>query len=116
MPDSRTHGFGTPLTRVQASVSSLLSSSSSDSTQSRELLTIIDEECDRLNHLVEEAGEMAKLEAGELVLDLAPIPVEEIIKAALAHCKSALAGRQVDVRLSPNLPIVRADLERAKEA
>ena len=114
--DSITHDFRTPLTSMKASVTSLLTSSNSDSAQSWELLTIIDEECDRLNHLVEEAGEMAKLEAGELVLDLAPTPVEEIIKAALAHCKSALAGRHVDVRLSSNLPTVRADLERAKEA
>ncbi len=114
--DSITHDFRTPLTSMKASVTSLLTSSNSDAVQSRELLTIIDEECDRLNHLVEEAGEMAKLEAGELVLDLAPTPVEEIIKAALAHCKSALAGRHVDVRLSSNLPTVRADLERAKEA
>jgi two-component system, OmpR family, sensor histidine kinase KdpD len=114
--DSVTHDFRTPLTSMKAAVSSLLSSSSSDAAQSRELLTIIDEECDRLNHLVEEAGEMAKLEAGELALDLAPIPVEEIIQAALAHCKSALAARQVDVRVAPGLPPVRADVERAKEA
>jgi len=114
--DSITHDFRTPLTSMKASVSSLLSGSNSDSAQTRELLTIIDEECDRLNHLVEEAGEMAKLEAGELTLDLAPVRVDEIIEAALAHCKSALAGRQVDLRLSPNLPMVRADLERAREA
>jgi two-component system, OmpR family, sensor histidine kinase KdpD len=114
--DSVTHDFRTPLTSMKAAVSSLLSSSSWDAAQSRELLTIIDEECDRLNHLVEEAGEMAKLEAGELALDLAPIPVEEIIQAALAHCKSALAARQVDVRVAPGLPAVRADVERAKEA
>jgi two-component system sensor histidine kinase KdpD len=114
--DSITHDFRTPLTSMKASVSSLLSSGNIELTQSRELLTIIDEECDRLNHLVEEAAEMAKLEAGELVLDLAPTPIEEIIRAALAHCKSALAGRQVDVRIGPNLPAVRADLERAKEA
>ena len=59
---------------------------------------------------------MAKLEAGEIELDLTPVPVEEIIKAALAHCRSALAGRQVEVRLDPDIPGVRADLERAKEA
>ena len=114
--DSITHDFRTPLTSMKAAVSSLLIPSDSDSAQSRELLTIIDEECDRLNHLVEEAGEMAKLEAGEIALDVAPTPVEEIIKAALAHCKSVLAGRQVDLRVSENLPTVRADLERAKEA
>src|SRR5882757_4720627 len=114
--DSITHDFRTPLTSMKASVSSLLSGSNSDSAHSRELLTIIDEECDRLNHLIEEAGEMAKLEAGELTLDLAPVGVDEIIQAALAHCKSALAGRQVELRVNPNLPPVRADLERAKEA
>jgi two-component system, OmpR family, sensor histidine kinase KdpD len=114
--DSITHDFRTPLTSMKAAVSSLLIPSDAGSAQSRELLTIIDEECDRLNHLVEEAGEMAKLEAGEIALDLAPTPVEEIIKAALAHCKSVLAGRQVDLRVSEHLPTVRADLERAKEA
>ncbi len=114
--DSITHDFRTPLTSMKASVSSLLNGSNSDSAHSRELLTIIDEECDRLNHLVEEAGEMAKLEAGELTLDLAPVGVDEIIEAALTHCKSALADRQVELRVSPNLPPVRADLERAKEA
>ena len=114
--DSITHDFRTPLTSIKAAVTGLLTSNNSNSLQSRELLTIINEECDRLNHLVEEAGEMAKLEAGEISLDLAPIPIEEIIDAALAHCKSALAGRQISVRVSDGIPPVRADLERAMEA
>src|SRR5438046_5512402 len=98
--DSVPHDFRTPLTSMKAAVTSLLSSPNPDSAQSRELLTIIDEECDRLNHLVEEAGEMAKLEAGEVTLDLAPTPVNEIIGVALSHCKSALAGRRVEVRIA----------------
>jgi two-component system sensor histidine kinase KdpD len=114
--DSITHDFRTPLTSMKAAVTGLLASSNFDSPQSRELLTIINEECDRLNHLVEEAGEMAKLEAGEVKLDLAPTSIEDIIDAALAHCKSALAGRRVDVRVADGLPPVRADLERAREA
>jgi two-component system, OmpR family, sensor histidine kinase KdpD len=114
--DSITHDFRTPLTSMKAAVTGLLTSANFDSPQSRELLTIINEECDRLNHLVEEAGEMARLEAGEVTLDLAPTPIEEIIDAALAHCKSALAGRRVDVRVTDGLPPVRADLERTKEA
>ena len=104
------------LTSMKAAVTGLLTSKASNLAQSRELLSIINEECDRLNHLVEEAAEMAKLEAGELRLDLAPTSVEEIIDAALAHCKSALAGRRVNVRVADGLPPVRADLERAKEA
>src|SRR6516225_5877167 len=114
--DSITHDFRTPLTSMKAAVTGLLMSKNPDSGQSHELLTVINEECDRLNHLVEEAGEMAKLEAGEVRLDLAPTSVNEIIEAALGHCKSALAGRRVDVRVAEGLPPVRADLERAKEA
>ena len=114
--DSITHDFRTPLTSMKAAVTGLLASKKSDPAQSHELLTIINEECDRLNHLVEEAGEMAKLEAGEVRLDVAPTSVGELIDAALAHCKSALAGRRMDVRVADGLPQVRADLERAKEA
>ena len=114
--DSITHDFRTPLTSMKASVSSLLTSEHADAQQTRELLTIIDEECDRLNRLVEEAGEMAKLEAGEFALDLAAVSIEEVIQVALAHCKTFLAGRPIDVRVSANLPLVRADAVRTKEA
>ncbi len=114
--DSITHDFRTPLTSMKAAVSSLLASGNPDPAHSRELLTIVDEECDRLNRLVEEAGEMAKLEAGELELELQPTAIEEIIEASLAHCKTALACRPVNLQINPNLPPVRADLERAKEA
>src|SRR5262249_28663818 len=56
----------TPLTSMKAAVTSLLSKDCPPQEQARELLTIIDEECNRLNHLVEEASEMARLEAGEV--------------------------------------------------
>jgi two-component system, OmpR family, sensor histidine kinase KdpD len=114
--DSITHDFRTPLTSMKAAVSSLLGSPNFDAAQTRELLTIINEECDRLNRLVEEAGEMAKLEAGEFELELEPVPIEEIIQSSLAHCRTALAGRPVKVQINPGLPRVRADRERAKEA
>jgi two-component system sensor histidine kinase KdpD len=114
--DSITHDFRTPLTSMKAAVSSMLTSENSDSERSHELLTIIDEECDRLNRLVEEAGEMAKLEAGEFALNLAATSIDEIIQAALGHCKTSLSGRPVDVRIGRNVPPVRADLDRAREA
>jgi two-component system sensor histidine kinase KdpD len=114
--DSITHDFRTPLTSMKAAVSSLLLSQPADATHTHELLSIINEECDRLNRLVEEAGEMAKLEAGEIALELEPVGIAEIIEAALGHCSASLAGRKVDVRLNGSLPMVRADSERAKEA
>src|SRR4029077_3038234 len=57
-----------------------------------------------------------RLEAGEFELDLAPTQIGDILEAALAQCNAALAGRRVDVHLSPGLPPVRADLNRIKGA
>ena len=114
--DSIAHDFRTPLTSIKAATTSLLGEEVSDRGQTRELLTIINEECDRLNRLVEEAAEMSRLEAGEFELDLAPTQIGDIIDAALGQCETALAGRKVEVNVSPNLPAVRADLNRIKDA
>jgi two-component system sensor histidine kinase KdpD len=114
--DSIAHDFRTPLTSIKAATTSLLAEETPDHAQTRELLTVINEECDRLNRLVEEAAEMSRLEAGEFKLDLAPIPIREIIDAALAQCNTALDTRPVDVKLATNLPPVRADLNRIKDA
>lgn len=113
--DSVTHALRTPLTSIKASVTNLLSNRSLDDMQKRELLTIINEESDRLNRLVGEAGEVARLDAGEVELELAPHPIDELISSALAHCKATLGERTLEVRIAPDLPLVRIDLARASE-
>lgn len=114
--DSIAHDFRTPLTSIKAAATSLLAVANPEPSQRHELLTIINEECDRLNRLVEEAAEMSRLEAGEFELQLAPTPITDIIETALTQTKSALAGRPVRVNVPDDLPPVRADLVRIKEA
>jgi two-component system sensor histidine kinase KdpD len=113
--DSVTHDFRTPLTSMKAAVTSLLGGGEVVAPQAHELLSIINEECDRLNHLVEEAAEMARLEAGEIDLHFAPTSVEEIIQGAIALSKSSLGAREIQVKVMPDLPLVEADLERAQD-
>ncbi len=113
--DSITHDFRTPLTSIKASITTLLSNGAAGTASQRELLVVINEECDRLNHLVEEAAEMARLEAGEVELKLEPVTVREIVEAALAHSRNALGARQVIVDVPGTLPPVRADRERVRE-
>src|SRR6202521_5961917 len=86
--DAITHDVKTPLTSIKASVTGLLDNLETDREQRKELLTIIDEECDRINQLVTEASEIARLESGEMKLDLASHSVGELISAALADCRS----------------------------
>jgi two-component system sensor histidine kinase KdpD len=113
--DSVTHGLRTPLTSIKASVTTLLSNPSLNDAQRQELLTIINEESDRLNRLVGEAAQMSQLDSGEVELKFEAHPIEDIINAALGHCKSALGGRPVRIQVPPELPRVRADLPRVRE-
>jgi K+-sensing histidine kinase KdpD len=80
--DAITHDFRSPLTSIKASVTGLLDDLEFDREQRRELLTIINEECDRINRLVGEAAEIARLESGEARLDLASHSVGELLSAA----------------------------------
>src|SRR5499425_610928 len=113
--DSITHNFRTPLTSIKASVTALMSERPPEGAQQRELLEIMNEECDRLNKLVEDASEMSMLEAGEIELEFRPVSARELIDTALAYCKIALGAREVRVQLPEGLPRVRADVPRAKE-
>ena len=114
--DSVTHALRTPLTSIKASVTNLLSNQRLTDGQRQELLTIINEESDRLSRLVGEAGEMARLDAGEVELRIEAHPIKDVINAALAQCKTVLGDRVVTVHVTPDLPRVRVDLERAREA
>ncbi|MGO9641797.1 MAG: DUF4118 domain-containing protein [Candidatus Acidiferrales bacterium] len=113
--DSITHDFRTPLTSIKASVTSLLSTSSREGQNANELLTVIDEECDRLNRLVGDAAEMARLDAGEFELKRRPQELKEIIAAALDQYKGPLGQREVRVELPADLPPVNADFARIKD-
>ena len=68
--DSVTHEFRTPLTSIKASITSLLSTPGLSPDDRQELMTVINEESDRLNRLVGEAAKVAQLESHEFQLDL----------------------------------------------
>jgi len=113
--DSVTHEFRTPLTAIKASATSLLSNPALDSAQRLELLTIINEESDRLNRLVGEAAEMAQLDANQFELQLQSHTIQEAVDTALEKAKSAIGRHPVEIRLPDNLPPIRMDLNRITE-
>jgi two-component system sensor histidine kinase KdpD len=113
--DSVTHEFRTPLTGIKASVSSLLTTSSLNDDERKELLTVIDEETDRLNRLVGEASEMAQLDSGMVKLDLKPHDVAEAIDSALDATRHLLQKHKIDVSIASGLPAVTMDVERIRE-
>lgn len=113
--DSVTHEFRTPLTSIKASVTTLLSGANLDEQGGQELLTVIDEETDRLNRLVGEASEMAQLDAGMFKLDLKPHAIGEALDLALQDAKATLENHPVEVSIAADLPKARMDLPRIRE-
>ena len=113
--DSVTHEFRTPLTAIKASVTSLLGSGEHSAEEKQELLTIINEESDRLNRLIGEAAEMAQLDANKVEFRFEPAPIQPTVDQALEELKQLLVQHPVDVRIPADLPVVRMDPAHIKE-
>jgi two-component system sensor histidine kinase KdpD len=107
--DSVTHELRTPLTSIKASITSLLSQQDLDASARKDLLAVIDEESDRLNHLIEQAVEMAQLDANKVQLDLKPQSIAGLIYVAVEQSRSSQPSRDFRVSLSSFLPNVLAD-------
>jgi two-component system sensor histidine kinase KdpD len=85
MIDSVTHELRTPLTSIKGAVTTLLSG---DLTQehSQDLLSIIDEESDRLNRLVSEAVNMSQLDTQQVQMHMRSESVRKLVDEAIETC------------------------------
>ena len=112
MFSSVTHDLRTPLASIKAGVTSLLDPSVDyDPEQERELLTTILEETDRLNRLVGNILDLAKIRAGALIPTRQAAAVDEIVGAVLARMRPRLQapGIRVETKIRPDLPDVMVD-------
>lgn len=110
--DSLAHDIKTPLTSIKAAVTSLLSTGGQPD---RELLTIINEEADRLNQLAAEVIAMARVEAGKLHLEKLAVSAAELLEGALAELGGLRRGRPVAIVAAPDLPPVECDPELVQQ-
>ena len=86
-----------------------------DDHSGRELLTVIDEETDKLNRLVGEAVEMGQLDAGMFKLDLHLHSIQEALQPALEDAKASIENHPMEIQVPPDLPPVPMDVQRIRE-
>ena len=79
------------------------------------MLTVINEESDRLNRLIGEAAEMAQLDANKVEFRFESAPVAPTVAESLDELKQLLVQHPVDVRIPPDLPNARMDTAHVKE-
>jgi len=106
--DSITHELRTPLTSIKGATGTLLSMERVNAEDRRELLTIIEEEADRLNRLIGQAVEMAQLEAQEVQMSFTPVSVDDLVAEAMESCSWVSTTHAVTVSVA-GLPKVKAD-------
>jgi len=109
--DGLAHEFKTPLTSIKAATTALLASNVSDAAQQQELLTVVDQEAERLSRLVTEATRVARIEAGKIHLNREWHSVDILIQTVLAQMEPQCDGRRLDVSIAPNLGTVLVDAD-----
>lgn len=119
--DAVTHDLRTPLTSIKAAVTTLLGKVDDetpvvlDDDSQRELLEVIDEETDRLNHFVENLVELARLEAGAMPLHRRWRAVDELLMTALERATPLTSRHQIHTAIAEDCPAVRVDARALAE-
>jgi two-component system sensor histidine kinase KdpD len=115
--NSISHELRTPLASITGAASSLLDPKTSEDETSRNDLTHdIQSAADRLNRLVENLLDMSRLESGRLALNPEWCDMGDIIGVAVGRLKVCLTHHPVDIRLAPDLPLIRVNFGLIEQA
>jgi two-component system sensor histidine kinase KdpD len=103
------HDLRTPLTVLVGLAESLALTKPPLAAAQLEITEAMKDEAHRMSALVGNLLDMARIESGEVKLNLEWQPLEEVVGAALRAAHAMLKQHLVEVRLPPELPLVRVD-------
>jgi two-component system sensor histidine kinase KdpD len=113
--DALAHAFKTPLTAIRTASSGLLEAGHLDSAQ-EELVTLIDEESDKLNALSTRLLQTARLEASETKLRKETILIPQLISEILTEHADQLGGHLAQVSITNQRCATYGDRELLRTA
>jgi two-component system sensor histidine kinase KdpD len=103
------HDMRTPLTALAGLVDSLKRTKTAFSEAQLEITTAIQGQVFRINAMVNNLLDMARLQAGEVGLNLQWQTLDEVMDCALTAVENQFASHPVDVLLPPDLPLLEFD-------
>ena len=106
--DAIAHEFKTPLTSIKAATTTVLADDQFTG-QYRELISIVNEETDRLDNLVSDAIQMSRIEAGKFKLRRSLVSPNDVIDTVVAQMHSRLEDRPVKTDLARDVTRVYID-------
>ncbi len=103
------HSFKTPLTSIKAAASTLRGAGDMSLPDKRELIAVIDEEADRLNLLICESLELAKLEGRRVNPWTEGCRISGVVERVVSRMKRSLGARDLTIEMPDDLPLVTGD-------
>ena len=97
--DALAHAFKTPLTAIRTASSGLLEAGGLDPAQ-EDLVTLIDEESDKLTNLSTRLLQTAKLDASETRLRKEPVVIPQLIEEILSEHSPQLGGHPAELSIA----------------
>jgi K+-sensing histidine kinase KdpD len=117
--DAVTHDLMTPLTSIRAAASTLRKAERTGQTLdpelNRELIELVDEESFHLDRILSGFMELARIEAGDLLLQTTWGSLNDVAQAAIKRAHTLLVKHHVDVDIPETLPLMHIDVRALAE-
>ena len=107
------HELRIPLATIKGSTTTLLSGAPDlDPAVMTQFHRIMDQQVDHMQDLIGDLLDVARIEAGALSVDPAPVDLAEIVEEARSRFLGAGGSERLSIELDPELPLVMADRRR----
>ena len=103
------HDVRTPLTSIFGLAEAIARSPQLTDPGLRQTAQALQDQAMRLNTMVSNVLDMARLQSGTVRLRREWQPLEEVVGASLRHSEAAIGGHQVELQLPADLPLLHID-------
>jgi two-component system phosphate regulon sensor histidine kinase PhoR len=111
------HELKTPLSSIRAYAETLRIGALNDPETGRKFLERIEEQSDRLHHLIMDMLMLARIESDQQVFEIVSVDVAAVVAACLDAWRRAATAKRIELAAEPDRPDcrVRADQEGLRE-
>ncbi|MFP2934297.1 sensor histidine kinase, partial [Pyxidicoccus sp. 3LG] len=106
------HELRTPLTSIRMFIETLALGRLKDPAQMQEVLTLLTRETERLSIFIERVLDWARIEGGRKVYQRAPMPVMEVVDAAVGAFRAQRLEGGVDLEVDVPEGLPRLDVDK----
>lgn len=109
------HQLRAPLTNMRGAVEQMDASCAKVNNTCARMFIILSEQMFRLESLVKDVLNAARLESGELVVHAEPASLLPVVKQVVEQMQARMSGRVYQLPIKPGLPLIYADRDRVAE-